>query len=1185
MPATTYQQKVIDKISGPTIVLAGAGSGKTHTMCERIVSAIEKGRAGNKSCPSSINEVVAITFTNKAAGELKSRIRTLLNDRNLISDAREVDDAFISTIHGFASRILRENALTFGVDPLFKLLSDFKDKIERKLINDDIRNDVATGNIFKDDENPDLSLLMLATFLSEDNNDDFDKFFKLVKGRCTSQVDGLNKLKLVQPKMTPIEIIGTLSGYFHRAISIYESLEKPTEKCLKYLSLFRESLNKSNEFLNSLNSPDEIFVDIESLNKETTDLIFSFPCKSGLIPPKSKITDDEYKFFEEYRTTLSRCVLSHLIFVRLGANLAIRPYAELYDFYQRQHLSNFQFTNDTLLKYCCESLKAHPEIAMMYQDKFKMIIVDEFQDTDKVQIDLINLISKQDFDNVCTVGDIQQSIYAFRGADVNAFREYRDDVLKKNKNTEVFEMPNNFRSHKEIISFVEHIFSSPNMFGDEFLRLSSNSPINNIKDPIFDNADSNILPRVSVDVMHGSRNKDGKKFLTDDLVNRSAKKIALHFKELQNRGAKPGNMALLLGTTKRLRIYRRALAEVGIDSIVTGGSDFAKSEEPKLMLNVLKILENANDEMALCEILKSKLFSIDDTGLMYITHRFDDKSQKYKNIGLSAGFYSFDSNWKSYPISENEFNKLCFARDAIKNLLVGATCIDPISAIRLLLLRTGVVDNMDDNKSEGLPEAGNFEKSFNIIRQIMSDDTRGIAGIARDFELFLESGKEKPSIYSSEDSNYLQIMTIHASKGLQFDHVAVTEIDDGLPPRGGKNMYSECINDNIYYCIKESLSTVSSNTKQCDFVGYDQVRECDFGTTIDDDLTETFLTIQKKHDDDALAEARRKLYVALTRAVKSVSLYLYLGSKYSQKDGYTKKGIINDLYSSLKWLPEGIRSTQNLNYGGDQLGVLTFECLPFSDEVKQTDEIELEFEKIRIDNTSKSSTFKVYPDYKPVATEYFAPPSKEGNIHSYSSLLKAVNDPDNEATSEKPGYDPELYESIARESNESATTFGTEFHIVMQADLLAIPNRPDCQALSKRCQNAIDVWNKCSEKVKLHSYNNVFAEHEFSAKISVDGRTEYLIGEVDAISYNDKRHAYVVDYKTGAFAHDHTLQAAVYTYALLRSGFESVELDFVHVEIVNKRSGSPYSVNFKYKISDLPELDKIISSAIRKTYQ
>lgn len=129
------QLDVIETLDRPVIVQAGAGSGKTHTLTERIVAALTPDDKGQTKA-RSIKNIVAITFTNKAAEELKSRLRLKLERARMHEQALLVDDAYISTIHGFASRILRENALNFGIDADFEVISEAdNEKIFKEALN------------------------------------------------------------------------------------------------------------------------------------------------------------------------------------------------------------------------------------------------------------------------------------------------------------------------------------------------------------------------------------------------------------------------------------------------------------------------------------------------------------------------------------------------------------------------------------------------------------------------------------------------------------------------------------------------------------------------------------------------------------------------------------------------------------------------------------------------------------------------------------------------------------------------------------------------------------------------------------------------------------------------------------------------------------------------------------------
>ena len=122
--ATPQQREVITTLDKPLMVAAGAGSGKTFTLTQRVVYALLPQGSDDSSYLQSIDEVLATTFTKKAAGELKSRIKNQLLAEGLVSEALKTDDAWVSTIHGICSRILRENAFLLNLDPAFEIIAE-----------------------------------------------------------------------------------------------------------------------------------------------------------------------------------------------------------------------------------------------------------------------------------------------------------------------------------------------------------------------------------------------------------------------------------------------------------------------------------------------------------------------------------------------------------------------------------------------------------------------------------------------------------------------------------------------------------------------------------------------------------------------------------------------------------------------------------------------------------------------------------------------------------------------------------------------------------------------------------------------------------------------------------------------------------------------------------------------------
>ena len=139
---TSAQAASIQHLDGPLLISAGAGSGKTFTLSQRIASAFKEG-SGEGDAPflDDIDSVLAITFTDKAANEIKARVRAALRSINRVDQALKVDSAWISTIHSMCARILREHALEIGIDPGFTVLSENREKEIRNLCIEDVLNE------------------------------------------------------------------------------------------------------------------------------------------------------------------------------------------------------------------------------------------------------------------------------------------------------------------------------------------------------------------------------------------------------------------------------------------------------------------------------------------------------------------------------------------------------------------------------------------------------------------------------------------------------------------------------------------------------------------------------------------------------------------------------------------------------------------------------------------------------------------------------------------------------------------------------------------------------------------------------------------------------------------------------------------------------------------------------------
>ena len=273
-----------------------------------------------------------------------------------------------------------------------------------------------------------------------------------------------------------------------------------------------------------------------------------------------------------------------------GVSAAAVSLARLLEDAYARAKGNDRLDQGDLLRRCLDAFSAHRELSERYRERFKVIMVDEFQDTDKLQVAVIAALAQPGFANVCTVGDAQQSIYRFRGADVNVFFEYRDRLRSLSPEAEFPQLPHNFRSHGDVLSLVDAVFGQPQVFGDEFLHLEAAGAVNTAADPVFE-GDGPARIAVSVFQNDGSRATVS----SEELSARCAREVAERFAQLREAGARPGEMALLLGTMTRASVYQEALRDAGFESIVTGGSGFGQSAEAQLVATLLLVAVNRDD--------------------------------------------------------------------------------------------------------------------------------------------------------------------------------------------------------------------------------------------------------------------------------------------------------------------------------------------------------------------------------------------------------------------------------------------------------------------------------------------------------------------------------------------------------------------------------------------------------------
>jgi ATP-dependent exoDNAse (exonuclease V) beta subunit len=485
------QEAIVNTLDASVNVAAGAGTGKTFTLTKRTVAAIEwildhpnglccridnsnkdaEGAKGAASAAASVNpieRVLEITFTEKAASELKSRVRSELfavametGSEQMMSAALDADNAWISTIHAMCSRILKENALAFGIDPAFKLLTNAE---SQALLGEAV-----------------LDALDEFKQTSQFADDLLDAFTLEPRGKVGTSIVSMIRSLLDKTVYMPKGLDGVVSMEFSYSPGglLRELLEASYDLPDGFVA---DGLNKS-EAAKSADYADQLFVaqdntmqwlegytDVHSFGDAGFDaaeymaVMQAFPATSNKYGLKSEAADA----FNQYRYTYKQVYMAATAQIGLRYTHALLDFAKCVqkrvDLVKSSGATSMD--NNDLLRRCATEL-AKPEnsdIAKRYREQFAFIMLDEFQDTDKLQMQIVKTLAHTsnsiqgdiDYANLCTVGDMQQSIYRFRGGDVEESLTRKASLA--GINDAIFDLDANYRSHPAVLNTVETIF-------------------------------------------------------------------------------------------------------------------------------------------------------------------------------------------------------------------------------------------------------------------------------------------------------------------------------------------------------------------------------------------------------------------------------------------------------------------------------------------------------------------------------------------------------------------------------------------------------------------------------------------------------------------------------------------------------------------------------------------------------
>lgn len=1141
---TPGQEKTIKTLDKPLFVAAGAGSGKTFTLTQRIVWALKEGSgADGKSYLNSLDQALIITFTNAAATEIKERVREALEKEGLHSAALQVDDAWISTIHGMCSRILKIHALDLGLDPEFEI------------INDMTRNQLVN-----------ISIEEVLRELSQDES--YAEFLSTYAGNrdaLKSRIETLISYAQSSPVgMDAISFVGDSSDL--------EILKAELENLCGALEALRAAIaaTKPDEAEQLQNVQSELSSKLQQhLVLSLTDFDQAFWEALGKAVKAIRSSKEIKNVKDEAVYRLKVCSALFGLIQDMSEGQSLKDVTEqVYKLFKQKKLAVGGLDNDDLLHLTAKVFEEHPEIAAVYTDKFKLVMVDEFQDTDQQQVQMIKSLSGKDAQYLTTVGDAQQSIYRFRGADVDVFFRRQAEVSEDLQPRLV----DNFRSHNEILRFVAKVCSADGMIPN-FMDLSAGRE--EPATPFIAHS-----PRVYFEVTKFEKSGNSK---PGDDVTRSqlvAYQLADRINTLmQDEKIQAKDVAILMKSVKKAQPYIEALRTFGIESVVSGASTFGEQPEVQLIGSLLQALANMYDSYeGLFPVLSSEIFSLDASDLLLLGTNFGENGQRITNRDIAESVVNDVCNppFEISPKLNNALEVLSNARSSLSNKRVS-------DVIKKVVLDAGWISRLQKMGNEGQSKIANIFAALEQIDSLQKELSIGVASVAKAFSQWCNTAKESPKVLHCSTQNAVTFMTIHASKGLEFPVVAVVGAVSGPKAGAGSEPFLHVRKDDSYQI------TFSSSSKKLHEL-YDDCHEVP--TSLDEckNLLEWRMFLETQENEFEEQEQNRRLYVALTRAREAVILTSTIDlTKEGISPRYTRK-ITDALFEE----PPLSAGEHPFEYGGDLTGCMrVVQGSGKKDEPIQVEGLELvepfDSNPSEEENSQAVETFDLYEKVRLSVTSETTYDQRKG-FFSYSSAhqqmaenFKGENNPQPVAETSV------MLPGTLADDGVDPTSLGSAFHELAQImvetqskvdeqtiDRLCLKNSVPQRAIS-RVKQALELWSNSAIRQEALAHDVVIAESPFTLQVDSE-YGNYVEGAIDLLAYNKgSKDALVVDYKTGdkglsatqIYEH-HQMQANFYAYVLMQHGFTKVECAFVCVEV--EEAGQPHVARYTFDVNHQPRL-------------
>jgi ATP-dependent helicase/nuclease subunit A len=1080
------EQLAAVEAEGDVFVSAGAGTGKTSVLVERYVrAACDRGL--------DVDSILVITYTRKAAGELRTRIRAALVERGRNDLARELDGAWISTIHGFCNRLLRMHPFGVGLDPRFRELEESGAAV--------LRGEAFERALeqFCADGEPER-IRLLATYRAAGLRRMLTSVYETLRSAGRELVLELGERPSLQDAVESFRAEA-------QALAA-DPAATPTQA---------DTASEAARIVGENALPERV-VDLDALR-----------CRGA-----------RAESYELTRKAVERAALEEL--AAHDRDLLQELLERFADEYARAKRRESAVDFEDLQLAARDLLRDDEDVRQAIRLRFRLVMVDEFQDTNRLQCELVDLVSHPEATEVFTVGDEFQSIYGFRHADVDVFRERRAEA------SNLLSLRSNYRSRPQVLAAVNELFGGE--FGDEYQSLVASAEF---PDPVFGHPVELLVTDKSAYRDSGDHWRQGE-----------ARAIARRVSELVESGAAlPGEIVVLFAAGTDAERYEEALRRRGLATYRATGRGYFGQQQVTDLLAYLRLLQNRYDDVALASVLASPFVGVSNDALV-LMRRGALRRPLFTSIerGMPEGLGRDDERLLRAFLQRYERLARASSRLGLEQL-----CEQIVAEHDYDLAVLACWDGT--RRFANLRKLGRLAREYEAVR---GADLAGFVRFVRDQGAL--GARELEALAEEEGADAVRLLTIHAAKGLEFKVVIVADAGREGGARGGDEIVA--LSDGRF--------------------GFRMVHP----TRGDRRPVFGFEEVRSAERDQERAERLRLYYVAMTRAIDRLVVSGAIDPERAA-DRATPIGWVLDRLDAHEAVARAGDEPVELERG-DARFLLRVDRTPVtataSDAEPETG--------AQTDAGAQLSLFRDLPaGSTPVALELAplasvaAPPVHDVRRLSYSALALFERCSYRYFAERVLGLRPVVPEEAHAAEGEgvglAATEIGDAVHRLLEViplDRPAAPSRPDLESLVRawyptaseaeldRIGGLVDAYCASDLARRLSGLAGARPERPFA--FEHDG--VLLHGRLDVL-WRERKDALVVDYKSNVLdgrdpdavvEEEYRLQRLVYALACLRDGAESVEVVYQFLELPDEVASASFTT------ADVEALETELSQAIAR---